>query len=445
MRIHKKNIQICLLAAVLILSIENLYAQSVTPEKVIGKISMMDGYGGRIKGSHPLIGHTIEESDDTPKNVSAANFTGIDASLMKLFNIVKAVPDLNPPVGFDAVYQSNSYRSKAGGMYHGWVRVWMFTYYADDSDPKRIELSTETGLIAWAYVNDPTVLFGKHKYFTDTLKYSDEKESSNAVVSLNNEGDMEIIHKQKPLFRPLTIGEFLMQQKHYYEGILAEEKEDFGSDQDEASSASTGTNSSIQEMKDEIKDLKDDIADRQEDLKTADSKDKSMIQAIIRNDKQKIETIKKTIAQLSSGQQQQFNKELSDASQSSADKDKNFINDASKTIQQILNEYNHLTNEQKNQQAYVKAGSVYSDQPNRDQMNFSDQWDEKFITLLPPGDKSGKAVYCYNTGYFDKTRPSDIQLIVMKYDDKGTDPVARKQWEIIQQVNQDKLKELISK
>lgn len=430
---------------VLLFAVKFLMAQEKNPEKVIGKISMRDGYNGRVNGNHPLIGHNNFSSDDPEQNNLPANYSGIDANLMKLFYLAKAVPDLNPPVGFDAWYQMNSYHNKSGGMYYGWLRVWMFTYYADLSDPNTIDLSTETGLMVWAYVNDPTVLFGKHEYFTDTLHYSNAKESSHVIISTNDDQTIEIIHKQKPLFRPYTIGEFLTRQKKYYEGILAENKEDLETDQGNLSTASSGSNSSIKELNDNIKGLKDDITDRQEDLKTADSHDKSMIQSIIRNDRQQIETFKKIIVQLKSSQQQQFNNELSLSYQAAVDKDKKFMNEAAQKIQQISNEYAHLTNEQKNQQAYVKAGSLYSDQPTGDQMNFSDQWDEKFIALLPPGDKSGKAVYCYNTGYFDKTRPSDIQLIVMKYDDKGTDPIAKKQWEIIQQVNQDKLEELIAK
>lgn len=440
MSLSNKNILTCIVVSLLLLIIENLFAQSVSPEKVIGKISMRDGSNLKVNGTLPVIGHNIVSSDDAPQNLPPSIFTRIDAGMMKVFNLTKSVSDLNPPVGFDAWYQMNTYHTKPGNMYSGWLRVWMFPYHTDSDDPNKIDLSSETGLMVWVYVNDPSELIGNHEYFTDTLHYTSERSTGNTFISYNDDHDMEIIHKQKSLFRPYTIGEFLIRQKKFYEKELAENNEDLENDQDKVSSASSSTNSSIKELKDNIKDLQDDIADRQEDLKTADSQNKSMIQSIIDNDKKNIATLKKTIAQLSSGGQQQLNNDLSNGYQTAVDKDQNSINEYTQIIQQISNEYNHLTNEQRNQQAYIKPGKLFSEQ---DRMNTSDLWDEDFVTLLTPGNKSGAAAYCYNSNYFDKTSSSEIQLIVMKYGAKENNPIANKQWEIIQQINQDQLKGLI--
>lgn len=73
--------------------------------------------------------------------------------------------------------------------------------------------------------------------------------------------------------------------------------------------------------------------------------------------------------------------------------------------------FTYLRNEiQKNQQAYKIAGKLYFDV---NSMNISEIRDEDFVLLMPPG-KNGKATYCYKLNYFDKTRASDIQLIVFE-------------------------------
>lgn len=416
----------------------HLKAQNIQPENVVGKISMCDGYNQKVNGNNPVPGHDISDNSD-PKYLSvSSDFTGIDANMMKLFGIIKVAPDLNPPKGFDAWYQMETDRREAAGVYSGKISVWMFSYFVDSGDPNKIDLSSETNYLVYAFVNNPTSINGVHEYFTDTLHYSPAK--GKTVISLNDDQDIEIIHQQKPLFRPYTIGEFLTRQKKFYEDELAENKDDLETDQSMASSASTGTNSAIKELNDNIKDLEDDIAGRQQDLKSADSENKSTIQSIIDDDKKNIETLKKTVEQLSSSGQQQLNNDLSGNYQSAVGKDQDSKNKFTQIIQQISNEYNHLSDEQKKQQAYIKPGNLFQGQAG---MNTSDIWDEDFVSLLPPGDKSGTATYCYNLEYFDKTRSSDIQLIVMKVEAKGDEPMSKKQWEIIQQLNAEKLKTLI--
>jgi hypothetical protein len=419
----------------------NITAGGPQPENVTGTLSMLTGSGMRVKGSMPVIGHDIFDPSEVPASVPPGDFRGIDAGMRKVSGVVRAVPGLNPPTGFDARMQINTFRREAGGMYDGWLKVWMFPYYRDLSSGKIVP-SEETALWVLVYVNNPDPLCGHHTYFSDTLRLSGGTGGAELAAGAGGEmPEMEVIRKPAPLFAPYTAGAFLLGQKAYYRSQLLQWSNTLQDDQRKLSRMAPAPSPAAAVIDKNISDLQADLAGRQNDLKTASASDTAMITLIIDNEKKQIAALRQASA--ASGEQaaasRQFNEALTATYTSAVRTDKEKIAALQQQLSRITARYGALSPMQRNAQAFIMPqqkmppGTVYAD-----------QWDEAFVRLLDPGDRKGVALYTYNPGYFDRSAPAAVQLILLTCGTEGGGPVGRKQWEIIRQADAQRLRALLA-
>lgn len=418
-----------------------LSAQSVPPEKVTGKILEVHGSNSTNKGTRPYPEHNNFDPSDPPETIPPANFQLFDANMMKVFDVAKSVPDLNPPIGFDARFQIESFRREAGGMYYGFLKVWMFALYTEWWT-KKIVPSGETSLWVYTYINDPTILCGRQEYFRDTLQYHQISSDGKFVIDEVSEGEnlkVKIIRFPKALFAPYLIGDFLSGKTKYYQKKLIEWQQQLQRDQQDLKKAKAySSNDLVALMDDQIKKYKAEIAEFKNELKTANSSQTKIYQTAIESDEKMLASVEKTRQQLASTEQRdernQFRNESVTTEQKALAIDQNKINDIKTKLEHTVELYKNLSGQQKNEQAFLKPISVTLGQ------NFdSDDLDQ----LANPGEKDAKPIFRYNPQYFEKNRPSDIQLIILTHGLYSNDPIPKKQVEIMRQISEVKFKELM--
>lgn len=105
-------------------------------------------------------------------------------------------------------------------------------------------------------------------------------------------------------------------------------------------------------------------------------------------------------------------------------------------VQQIKDRYDHLSLQQRSQQAYVQLLSSFDDP---EAVKVSDQWNETLVKLLPAGDHSGKALYQFNRAYFDLSHPSDVQLVTITHGAISDNPIPQRQLTIMKGIDYKKL------
>lgn len=247
-----------------------IQAQSVKPVDVIGKVYMTNGYLGVVKGSRPIPGHNNFSSDDPNVDSKApSNFTQFDGNMMKIFELARAVPALNPPVGFDTKCEMEYYHASAKGMYYGVLMLWMFAYENDWSTKKNVP-SGETAQIINIWVNDFRKL-GSGTYFSDTMPYTSITRDNPLLFHHGN--DMILLRRNRPIYVPYTIGQFLLGEKKFYEDLLQKNEEDLKSNRKELAESHNPQEDNLKTYDDEIKQAKEDLKERKKEKpETADEK-----------------------------------------------------------------------------------------------------------------------------------------------------------------------------
>jgi hypothetical protein len=318
----------------------------------------------------------------------------------------------------------------------------MFAYYRDWSSKKNIP-SEETSSWVQIYVNDPTPLCGNHRYFSDTVQHLRKLADGSILADRINTRaatQVKIIGKPKPLFAPYTTGAFLAAETEYCRQKLIKWKKDLAEDEDKLSEMRAA--GPVQMMDQDIRNLKTDISERRKDLETATGNDKQMILQIIMQEQQQIQILTKTKQDQASKSQAkanaEFNEALTQTYKAALETDRKKINDLQQQLEQVTDQYNSLSMQQRNAQAFIVPKY---ESPS--QLVYTDEWDADVIRLVKPGQEKGIGLYCYNPDYFNPGRPSDIQLIILTFNAEGNGPVLNKQWEIIQQINVAQLRSLL--
>ncbi|MCC7401291.1 MAG: hypothetical protein IT214_07380 [Chitinophagaceae bacterium] len=390
---------------IFLFSVSILSAQSVPPEKVSGKIYMADGSNFTIKGTRPYPGHNIFDPSDPPETIPPANFQSFDANTMRVFDVAKSVPDLNPPVGFDAKFQIESFRRETVSMYYGWLRIWMFGYYTEWSTKKNAP-SSETAQMAFAFINDPTILCGRKEYFRDTLQYRQISSDGKFVIDEVSEGEnlkLKIIRLTKSLFAAYTIGDFLSGKTKYYQKKLIKWQQQLQTDQQNLKDAKpSSSNDPVAIMDDQIKQYKAEIAENKKELRTASGTETKNIEIAIESNEKMLASAENTRQQLASPEQRdlqsQFRNEALAADQKVIAIDQDKITDTKTKLEHTIELYKNLSGQQKNEQAFLKPISVIEDLIKEGQNFDPDDWDQ----LADPGEKNAEPIYRYNPRYFDK-------------------------------------------
>lgn len=434
----------CFLILLILPGFHLLHAQSIPPEKVTGKVFGFGPEGGFLKEKQFIFGHN--NGTDVPSNVHS-NFTAFDNTVRKMLNVILSAPALNPPMGFDPAVQLEDYHTSSNDMYHGEINIWLFMY-EKDWDTHQNERGSETPYQVNIYLNDPTILMGKRIFFSDTIH--DAQATNDEYIKATNVDGKEVdilMKKNENLFVPYSAGEFLKFQQNFFEKKIQEANGELKDDQSKVAQTQNpaGNHSdAIKEFDDKIHDDSLDLLESKKDLKGADGFGKTLAQQQVQGYESEIASLKKaranTFAQLSSRQQKSFDNEMSNSYSEVVSKDKKTLQDYKERLKEITDQYNNISEENRQQQAFV-INNLENNAINDDGMI-------EYLKLVPAGTDNATPLFTYNQGDFDSRQPSGIELLISTYKSNTInqgDYGSEKQLEIMHQLNYKALRNLMER